>query len=341
MHPKFVEILCCPKRGTSLHLTVNEVFENGTIKSGTLTNEEGTTQYQIIKGIPRFVNKEVYAQSFGYEWQKWSRVQFEAENAGGRMAGHTEKMFEAITGFSTELLTGKLVVEFGCGPGRFLDIVRRRGGIAVGIDMSMAVEPARENFRNDTDVLIVQGDILNPPFKKGIFDVGYSIGVFHHTPDPAKGLERLSSVVKEDGSVACCVYSKEGLYDFPSVAIYRRIHNAAKWFFGNKPALGYSYFSAYVLYHAFSLLRRIPKVGYVVPYLEKYIFVNVNLPDPKWRTLDVFDAITPSYASTHTPEELMSWFSAAHCYNLTQRPWGTTAFVGVKAKDKNPETELS
>lgn len=71
MHPKFVEILCCPKSGTSLHLNVNEVFEDGTIKSGTLTDEEGTTQYQIIKGIPRFVNKEVYAQSFGYEWQKW------------------------------------------------------------------------------------------------------------------------------------------------------------------------------------------------------------------------------------------------------------------------------
>src|SRR3954452_7101798 len=110
------------------------------------------------------------------------------------MAGHTTRMWERITGITDDGVRGRMIVEFGCGPGRFLDVVRRRGGVAVGIDLSMAVEPARENFRDDPDVLIVQGDILNPPFKKGVFDFGYSIGVLHHTPDPAKGLESLSSL---------------------------------------------------------------------------------------------------------------------------------------------------
>jgi SAM-dependent methyltransferase len=205
--------------------------------------------------------------------------------------------------------------------------------------MSMAVESARENFKDDPGVLIVQGDILNPPFRKNSFDAGYSIGVLHHTPDPAKGLEKLFGVVKENGQVACSVYSKEGLYDYPSVTIYRKIHNASKSLFGNKLALGYAHFSAHILYHGLLLLRRIPKVRYFAGYLERYVFVNVNFPDPRWRTLDVFDAITPSYASTHTPEELISWFSAAGCNNLTQRPWGTTTFVGVKGKGQRESVE--
>lgn len=330
MHPKFLNILCCPKTGSRLALKVEEASADGSVRSGTLTAESGGHQYPIINGVPRFVDREIYAQSFGYEWRKWSRVQFEAENAGRRMSGHTRKMFEAITGFSRADLEGKLVVEFGCGPGRFLDIVRMNGGTAVGIDMSMAVESARENFRDDPDVLIVQGDVLNPPFRKGVFDAGYTIGVLHHTPDPARGLEQLVSVVKENGKVACSVYQKGGLYDFPSVAAYRRIHNATKSVLGNKAALGYSYLSAYLLYHGFSLLRRMPRVWRLVPYLERNVLVNVDIPDPKWRVLDVFDAITPFYASTHTPEEVAAWFDKAGCRDLTQRPWGTTSFVGVK-----------
>jgi len=330
MHSKFVEILCCPKSGERLTLEVDELFSDGSIKKGTLKTESGNHRYPILKGIPRFVDKEVYAQSFGYEWRRWSRVQFESENVGRPMAGHTEKMFDAITGFSEQLLKNRLVVEFGCGPGRFLDIVRRRGGIAVGIDMSMAVEPARENFRNDPDVLIVQGDILNPPFRAETFDAGYSIGVFHHTPDPANALNKLTSVVKENGSIACCVYSKDGLYDSPAVATYRKINNAIRPFLGNKPALAYSYFSAYFLYHVFSRLRKTPRGGRLVAYLEKHLLVNVSIPDPKWRVLDVFDAITPFFASTHTSEEVKAWFGKANCHTLSPRPWGPTVFVGIK-----------
>lgn len=330
MHSKFVEILRCPKSGERLTLEVDELFSNGSIKKGTLKTESGNHRYPILKGIPRFVDKEVYAQSFGYEWRRWSRVQFESENVGGPMAGHTEKMFDAITGFSEQFLKNKLVVEFGCGPGRFLDIVRRRGGIAVGVDMSMAVEPARENFRDDPDVLIVQGDILNPPFREVTFDAGYSIGVLHHTPDPARGLEKLAGVIKEDGLISCCVYQREGFYGYPSVAAYRSIHNATKALLGNRLALGYAYFSAHFIYHGLSLMQQIPKVRQLVPFLEKYVLVNVNLPDAKWRLLDVFDAITPFHASTHTGEEMRSWFSKSNCHHLTPRPWGTTAFVAVK-----------
>lgn len=333
MNPKFLEILCCPKTGEGLQLKVDETSGDGFVVTGTLIAERSGHAYPIVRAIPRFIDAEHYTDSFGYEWQKWSRVQFEAENVGGKMQGHTKRMFEIITGFSEQDLKGRRVVEFGCGPGRFLDLVRGCGGSAVGIDMSMAVESARVNFKADPEVLIVQGDILNPPFKPGVFDVGYSIGVLHHTPAPEEGLKKLARVVKSGGLVGCCVYPREGLYNYPSVFRFRKLHRMTSHLLGTKGALAYSYFSAYFLYHVFDLLRRTSLTQRAAEYVEKNLVVNVDVPDARWRVLDVFDAITPAYASTHTPEEVTSWFEQANCSNLCRRPWGTAAFVGIKGGD--------
>ena len=128
------------------------------------------------------------------------------------------------------------------------------------------------------------------------------------------------------------MYQKEGFYDFPSVSTYRSIHNATKALLGNRLALGYAYFSAHFIYHGLSLMRQIPKVRRLVPLLERYVLVTLDLPDARWRLLDVFDAITPFYASTHTGEEVRSWFSRSNCLHLNAQPWGATTFVGIKGK---------
>jgi len=335
VHPKFTEILCCPVTGNELELTTNELFANGMVCTGILATKDGTAHYPIINGIPRFVSKEFYSSSFGFEWRKWPRVQFESENVGRPMEGHTTRMFKSITRLSEGDVRGKTIVEFGCGPGRFLDVTRSWGGAVVGIDLSLAVESARENFKYDADVLIVQGDILHPPFKKNSFDFGYTIGVLHHTPDPASGIRALTSVVKPEGIISCCVYSKLGFYNYPSVHMFRKIIGAVGRVFGNsfstKSSLAYSYFVAYVLYYCFQLVKKIPLIGWrVVTLIETYLLVNLSLPDIRWRILDVFDAITPHYASTHTPEEMREWFAAAGCTQLQQTNWGDTSFVAVK-----------
>jgi len=331
MNLKFLEILRCPVSSQKLSLKVLEYYDDKTrIKRGVLTSEDGGRQYDIIEGVPRFVKYENYSSSFGYEWKKWSRVQFEGENAGKPMQGHTARMFDVLSGLSGADLKGKLCVEFGCGPGRFLDMVRSRGGIAVGIDMSEAVVPARKNFENDADVLIVQGDILNPPFEKNIFDFSYSFGVLHHTPDPAAGFSNLSSIAKSGARVACCVYHRGGFYDYASVYLYRKIHNLIKPLLGNHPALFYSYVSANYIFHVLQLIKKIPKVRRIAYFLEKYALVNLEIPDANWRFLDIFDAITPYYASTHTNEEVTGWFEKYGCKDIITTDWCPTSVVGIK-----------
>ncbi|MBT0653029.1 class I SAM-dependent methyltransferase [Geomobilimonas luticola] len=335
MNPDFVALLRCPKTGSELELTADEFFSNGMVRTGRLTAREGGAVYPVINGVPRFVGKEHYSDSFGYEWRKWPRVQFESENIGSPMEGHTTRMFRGITGLSGDEIKGKIVVEFGCGPGRFLDVVRSWGGIAVGIDMSLAVESAQENFKDDAMVLIIQGDVMNPPFARDAFDIGYTIGVLHHTPSPGKGIKALTDSVKSGGLICCCVYSKKSFYDYPSVRMFRMIHNGVAaglgTGFATRMTLFYSYFAATILYYILRAVSMVPVLGSrVVDYVGKYLLVNLNIPDKRWRILDVFDAITPFYASTHTPEEVAGWFSAAGCTHIQKTHWGDTSFAAIK-----------
>ena len=85
MKEKFIDILCCPKTNTNLKLKNPVYSSQGEIESGQLISENNEHSYPIIKGIPRFVDAEFYSKSFGYEWKKWSKVQYEDENVGSHL----------------------------------------------------------------------------------------------------------------------------------------------------------------------------------------------------------------------------------------------------------------
>ena len=74
-------------------------------------------------------------------------VQFEDQNRGGPMEGHTLRMWERIVGAPHDNLDGRMIADFGCGPGRFVDIVRKKRGRVIGLDLSVAVEKAGEYLR--------------------------------------------------------------------------------------------------------------------------------------------------------------------------------------------------
>jgi len=329
MHQKFLPYLCCPDTKEPFELVVEEIGLNGLVTKGLLRTFSGR-EYPILRGIPRFVGSELYAGSFGFEWNRWPRVQFESDNVGRPMQGHTTKMWEIITGNQTQDFNKQVFVEFGCGPGRFLDVVLRKNGIAVGMDMSVAVETARKNFENNPDVLIVQGDIMKPPFKNGSFDAGYTIGVLHHTPTPSEGFSKLAKTVKKGGWVSCVVYNRKGFYAYTSVKRHRRINKSLYPYFGYRPALAYSYLSAYVLTHLFRKGKKYRLSKHLIEYMEKQWLPCLYIPDVRWRILDVFDATTPFIASTHSPDDVKEWCVSAGCSNYRLTGWSETSIVGIK-----------
>lgn len=294
----------------------NEVLE-GVLRSN-------NSAYPVTRGIPRFVANEGYSANFGWQWQKWAKVQYEEENLGGAMEGWTTKMFQEATQLSDFAIHEKLVLEVGCGGGRFADRVIEKGGTVIALDYSSAVDVARDLlYEKSPDSLFIQGDALNLPLANDSVDEGYSIGVLHHTPEPLAGVREAHRVIKRGGRFALSVYPKGGYYGWPNVSLWRKIFNSLPPEKKNKAALAYSEFFCRSLQPIADLWRPLT-------YPIRAIFPTVYLPDIRWSILDTFDSITTSYQSTHTYEELKVWFESAGFVDIFEGTWGCNA-IGKKS----------
>ena len=116
------------------------------------------------------------------------------------------------------------VLVAGCGLGT--DLIHYAMGLAqyngevVGIDLSpsaLNVVKERLAFYNIKNVTLHQKSLLDlDPKTMGLFDHINCVGVLHHLKDPVAGLTKLSSVLKEDGSMVMMVYAQYG-----RVGVYR------------------------------------------------------------------------------------------------------------------------
>ena len=118
----------------------------------------------------------------------------------------------------------KRVLEVGFGAGTDFIQWLRAGAIASGIDLT---PEALENLRHrilayhlPQPESIQVGDAENLPFADGSFDLGYSFGVLHHTPDTERSLRELVRVVKPGGEIKVMLYNRHSMLAFKLWAKY-------------------------------------------------------------------------------------------------------------------------
>jgi SAM-dependent methyltransferase len=323
MHTKFLEYLVDPFTRQRLRFE-GEIPANGMLQNGFLVSD--SNRYPIVRGVPRFVPKANYAESFGWQWNHWSRVQFDSSNQGKPMEGYTGRMWHTIAalGPSTRL-DGKIILDIGCGPGRFLETTRTLGAAVIGVDYSDAVDAAAKNFAEDPDVCILQADALKLPIASDTLDGAFSIGVLHHTPNPAGGVDEAFRVLRQNGWFAVSVYGKGGYYNYPNVQAWRWLLKRLWPVLGEKPALAYTYFTVHVF-------GPIAKLSRTAGRVLKVPFPFISLPDKDWSMLDTFDSVTPSYQSGHESYEVFSWLRNSGFERVEPSDWGYTTFRGVKPK---------
>jgi len=78
-----------------------------------------------------------------------------------------------------------------------------------GVDISLAVESAHEKTSHMPNVTISQASILELPYANNMFDIVYSCGVVHHTPDPKKAVMELGRKVAQGGILGIYIYNKK------------------------------------------------------------------------------------------------------------------------------------
>ena len=102
-----------------------------------------------------------------------------------------------------------LVLDIGCGPGRVLGFLARRGIRCVGLDRSrVSLGLAVERYGRPGAV----GDNLRLPIADQTADVVISDGVIHHTGDPASAFAENCRVLKPGGRMYLAVYKPSGRY---------------------------------------------------------------------------------------------------------------------------------
>lgn len=165
MKYEYLDIMCCPLCRSGLRIEARQE-RDGKIESGQLVcSDLGCGKiFPIRNFVPRFVEHGKYAQSFGAQWKTFARTQLDTHNSQ-----ESEKRWCSEIGWGKEDLSGKSVIEFGSGAGRFVDIVGRRGAkLAVGVDITDAVDAAQDNLGGRDNVFFVQSDFFQPPFKLGV-----------------------------------------------------------------------------------------------------------------------------------------------------------------------------
>jgi ubiquinone/menaquinone biosynthesis C-methylase UbiE len=108
---------------------------------------------------------------------------------------------------------GQEILEVGGGMGTDLAQFARHGAIVTDVDLSQGhLQIAQENFRlRGLTGRFVHHDAESLPFDDGQFDLVYSNGVLHHTPNTAQAIAEILRVLKPGGRVIVMVYAENSL----------------------------------------------------------------------------------------------------------------------------------
>jgi 2-polyprenyl-3-methyl-5-hydroxy-6-metoxy-1,4-benzoquinol methylase len=170
-------------------------------------------------GIKYFAPTNTYASLFGDQWKQYKKTQLDSYS--GSPISET-RLNRCLGDELRKNLKGKLVLEAGCGAGRFTEILLKHGATLVSSDLSSAVEVNAENFPISDKHQVIQADINDMPYADESFDVVICIGVIQHTPDTEKTIEDLYKLVKKGGTLIIDHYTYTKSNYFRSASLYRR-----------------------------------------------------------------------------------------------------------------------
>jgi len=295
MEKKLLEILACPKCKGELEISADNDKGDEEMHCAVCS-----VTYPIVDGIPRFVPLDNYAGSFGYQWNTFRKEQLDRYNGTTLSADR----FWSETGWTSEDMKGALILDAGCGAGRFLDAASMTDATIIGIDLSNAVDAARENLFDRTNIHFVQASIYDLPFRPGTFDKVYCIGVIQHTPDTVKSLRCIAEMVRPGGDLAVTIYPRKPWTKLFSKYWLRPITRRMS----KEKLMAAVERVMPIAFPVTNVLFRIPYLNrafkFVIP-LANYVGEK-QLNDEQryaWAILDTFDMLSPYYDQPMTEAE--------------------------------------
>ncbi|OGR85703.1 MAG: hypothetical protein A2901_05775 [Elusimicrobia bacterium RIFCSPLOWO2_01_FULL_54_10] len=363
MKRSFLEILACPDCGSPFEVSVlrEEQHRVNEIWEGLLVCGRCVKSHAIVDGIPRFVpNAPLLFPEFFQKYPEAAKVIPGAGEADFlKVHGKTQErfgmewmkypgplhedreVFLAETQIHASDWEGRLVLDGGCGMGRYSRVAHNLGGTMVALDLSPALARLQDLAKESERMHLVQGNLMRPPLRAEIFDIVYSVGVIHHTPSAKYTFSQLARLVKPKGLLSVWVYGAPGTFqNFKTNPLRSDRQGLKKFIFlvwltvwlREKISDALRVVTVKMPHNLlYSLCCPLAALG-KVPFLQYFTF-SVH---PIWRVRlqENFDWLTPPYQSHHTKEELREWFEQNGIEPLKVLPHGVVPKPGILGKKK-------
>ncbi len=279
-----------------------------TVVEGRLVCGGCRSDYPVRGGVPRFVPVNNYATGFGLQWNRHAATQLDSHTG----IPLTEERFFRATGWPRNL-TGKTILEVGCGAGRFTEQAAKTGAMVLSLDYSSAVDANHASNGHRENVLIVQGDAYAMPFAHKSFDRVFCLGVLQHTPDVRRTFLELPKYLTPGGYLAVDVYKRFPWWKQWTITKYWARPFTRKM----DPRKLYNRVEAYIRFmwpicRWINLLPKGRNLNWkllVADYRGLFPLDEHLLRD--WAVLDTYDMLAPAYDQPQTLETLQGWFREA------------------------------
>lgn len=164
-----------------------------------------------VQDVRHFWTEHVNNEYYTSQRQGTPEYFAEIERKRYRHHYHLAALFERLA--RNPATRGKSLLEIGCGIG--IDTVQlHRAGFAVtAIDLTKnAIAIAKERARREQLAIDYRtGNAEELPFAPESFDVVYSFGVLHHTPDIQRAVAEVHRVLRPGGTALVMLYARWSL----------------------------------------------------------------------------------------------------------------------------------
>ena len=351
MKKEHLQYFICPECGKELELINLAKEESNEIIDGTLACKEGH-EYKIINEIPRLLPKTIEStkketqESFSKKWTTDSVKDYGIDT--GPILEFHHKWYLQRYGWKNEeefkkfLQKQKLILDAGCGVGRDVKwfAEHAKSGFVFGIDISESIDMARENLKGFDNIILVQGDITKPPFRKDFFDFISCDQVIHHTPKTEDTFKHLVKHIKKDGVFSTYTYKiKAPIREFADTFIREKttkMNYDDCYEFSRKITLLGKALSE--LKSIVDIPEDIPLLGIKKGKIDVQRFIYWHIMKCFWNEdhgmeasiMTNFDWYHPKDAHRHSPEELKSWASELNLEILNFDECGAGLSIRIK-----------
>lgn len=323
MKERLLKYLVCPECRGDLSL-LNPRYQNDEVWEGELKCSLCPAGYPVAEGIPRFIPAEMDSvvqrnvENFGAQWHLLD----------GRSEVNRREFLSYLDKVSPEFFKGKVILDGGCGMGKFMYYAAEWGAEdVIGVDLSNSVEVASRWTREMPNAHVIQADIYRLPLRE-CFDFIYSIGVLHHLPDPPAGFRSLTKLLNRGGTILAWVYGYEGNQLYIKLADPLRSITSRLPFWVNK--LGAQLLAGILWIIIWAVYLPANHLGFKRLPMNDYFLYFYELGFPFfWGT--VLDKMIPSISHHYRRDEFARWWENFVEVRLVQRNGNSWTGVGVKA----------